>query len=151
MQKNLVKILLSILALSCVFYFYKKLGKTTPKPIPEVTISNQLPEDFHKFYNNFHTDSVFQMDHIVFPLKGQTPSQDTIKLLEDIFWQQSNWIIHRPFDSQSGTFIREFTNINGIVSEHISANGGILSLEKRYAKLNNIWHLIYYQEMVFRG
>jgi len=29
-----------------------------------------LPDDFKKFYEKFHTDSSYQMKHIIFPLEG---------------------------------------------------------------------------------
>ena len=117
----------------------------------DVVYENSLPEDFHKFYNQYHTDSLFQLEHTVFPLKGLARSADTTKVAEEIFWERENWIQHKPFNDQNGTFERTFTNIGGIISEQITANEGLFSLEKRYAKLSGEWHLIYYQELLMHG
>ncbi|MDF1698944.1 MAG: hypothetical protein P1U56_24025 [Saprospiraceae bacterium] len=112
---------------------------------------NSLPDDFYPFYDKFHTDSLFQVEHILFPLQGISKSSDSTKIGEKTEWKLENWVLHRPFNSQEGTFKREFTNIGGIITETISANGGLFSLEKRYVKLNNEWHLIYYQELLMHS
>jgi len=47
----------------------------------------------------------------------------------------------------NGTYIREFIDIPGIVSERISDESGQYSMERRFGKLSSGWHLIYYREM----
>ncbi len=155
MQKNIFKILILFTALICVFFFFKKI-QSNSKDIPDVLVNedlyeSSLPNDFHTFYNQYHTDSLFQMERTVFPLKGLAKSTDSTKIAEEIMWQKNNWILHRPYDSQNGTFERTFTNIEGIISEKISANNGFFTLEKRYVKLSGEWHLIFYQELLMRG
>lgn len=154
MQKNVIKFIALFVALVCVFYFARKMQQ--PKieqavTTEEVQYETSLPDDFHTFYDQFHTDSVFQMNRIIFPLKGMAKSADSTKIAEEIMWEKSDWILHKPYDNHNGTFERVFTNINGIVSEQITAQGGLFSLEKRYAKLDDEWHLIYYQELLMHG
>lgn len=156
MQKNLFRIILALLVLSSVFIFLKKINSNNPQETDrsvseEVVYENRLPDDFHDFYNQFHTDSIFQMSRIVFPLKGIAQSDDTTKVIENISWLEDEWILHRPFDDQGGTFEREFINTANIITEKISANGGLFALEKRYAKLGGKWHLIFYQELLMLG
>jgi hypothetical protein len=155
MQKSLIKYLALLVALVCVFYFFKKIQvKPTVDEVAVVPEDNKalsLPEDFHDFYNKYHTDSTFQMSRTIFPLKGIAKSSDTSKIAENILWQKDEWRLHKPFDNQGGTFERTFTNINGLITETISANGGLFTLEKRYAKLGGDWHLIYYQELLMNG
>ena len=155
MQKNLIKYLALLIALICVFYFYKKIQTNVDNNarefVEEEIYESSLPDDFHIFYDKFHSDSSFQMNRILFPLKGQTKAIDSTKIAQEIFWQQNQWILHKPFDSQHGTFERIFTNIGGIITETISANEGLFTLEKRYAKLSGDWHLIYYQELLMNG
>lgn len=117
----------------------------------ELVYENSLPDDFHKFYDLYHTDSIFQLEHTIFPLKGLARSADTTKIAEEVLWQKEDWIQHKPFNDQNGTFERTFTNIGGIITEYISANEGLFSLEKRYAKLGEDWFLIYYQELLMHG
>lgn len=155
MQKNIFKLLALLIALICVFLFIKKIQNPNTE-IPDVIVNeevyeNSLPDDFHTFYDHFHTDSTFQLERTQFPLSGLAKSTDSTKVAEEIKWQKNDWIIHRPFDNQNGTFERVFTNIGGIISEQISANNGLFTLEKRYAKLSGEWHLIYYQELLMHG
>lgn len=154
MQKNLFRVILVLLVLSAVFLFLKKINSKTLPSEDTITLEaaeNQLPEDFHTFYNQFHTDSSFQLSRIVFPLKGLAQSSDSTKVVDETLWLKDDWVLHRPFNDQGGTFIREFTNTANIISETISANGGLFTLEKRYAKLSGEWHLIFYQELVMLG
>ncbi|MEE9439932.1 MAG: hypothetical protein V3V14_13075 [Saprospiraceae bacterium] len=122
-----------------------------PTDIPKVEQGKRtLPSDFYSFYDNFHSDSIFQLDHILFPLQGMGANIDSAGIYPKT-WQQETWKLHRAFNNQAGTFERSFTNVNGIITEFISANGGLFSMEKRYTKLNNSWHLIYYKELTMNG
>ena len=115
------------------------------------TSEKSLPADFYGFYDQFHTDSLFQMSHIVFPLSGVTQEGDTLLTLVATQWLENDWTLHKPFDNHGGTFERNFTNNKGIITETIIGNGGMFSLEKRYSKLAGEWHLIWYQGLVMHG
>ena len=155
MQKNIFKFLALFLTLIIVFFFLRKFqnkaNNLSEIQVEDIAYEATLPEDFHKFYDKFHTDSIFQLERTVFPLKGMAKASDSTMVAEEIMWQKVNWKRHKPFNDQNGTFERVFTNIGGIISEQISANKGLFSLEKRYAKLNGGWHLIYYQELLMNG
>ena len=143
-----------LVALSCAFLFYKKI--TIDQPITEVVTNethseNSLPDDFHTFYDRFHTDSIFQMDRVMFPLAGVVQEGDSLLTLVEKQWLKKEWKIHKPFDNHGGTFERTFTNTGGIITETIVGNGGMFSLEKRYSKLAGDWYLIYYQGFVMHG
>lgn len=155
MQKNLTKYIALFVALICVFYFFKKIQvrdqSVASEFIGEEIYDSSLPADFYDFYDQYHTDSTFQMNRTIFPLKGLAKAIDTTNVAQEVLWQRDQWILHRPFDNHDGTFERTFTNIGGIITETISANQGLFSLEKRYAKLSGDWHLIYYQELLMNG
>lgn len=143
-----------LVALSCAFLFYKKI--TIDHPMTEVVEDEihseySLPDDFHTFYDRFHSDSIFQMDRVIFPLAGVVQEGDTLLTLVEKQWLKKEWKIHKPFDNHGGTFERAFTNTKGIITETIIGNGGMFSLEKRYSKLAGDWHLIYYQGLVMHG
>lgn len=107
-----------------------------------------LSEDFESFYEKFHTDTVFQMRSIIFPLEGMpTRADSTIIIPPDFRWQKKNWLVHKPFDDMNGTFSRSFLNFNSIIIEKISDNSGLYTMERRFAKLGGEWHLIYYKEL----
>ncbi len=155
MQKNIIKLVVLFLAFICIFYFYKKIQNPENGSLNdsknEAVYETTLPEDFYTFYDQYHTDSLFQLERTVFPLKGLAKSTDSTRIAEEILWQKNDWILHKPFDDHNGTFQRAFTNMSGIISEQIAAGNGLFTIEKRYAKLGGEWHLIYYQELIMNG
>jgi len=162
MLKNVLKYIAFFIAILAIIYFFKKTQShsteanvvTESQEVTaedEVSYENTLPDDFYPFYDRFHTDSLFQLERIIFPLKGIAKSSDSTRIAEETLWQKESWVQHKPFNSHEGTFERVFTNIGGIISEQISANDGLFTLEKRYAKLSDEWHLIYYQELLMNG
>ena len=155
MLKSAVKFILLFIAFLCIFYVGRKVfldKKSVPEAIEAnpVEAEQSLPKDFHTFYDQFHTDSLFQMERIVFPLKGIGKLSDTSSIAQEIMWQREDWVLHKPFN-RDGSFERVFTNISGIITEYISSTNGMFSMEKRYAKLGGEWHLIYYQELLMTG
>lgn len=108
----------------------------------------EIAEDFLKFYEDFHTDTVFQMNHIMFPLAGQPNEVGDGFTLEGPFtWEKEYWVLHRPFDDMGGTFERGFDEFSGIITEIIKSRDGQFSMIRRFSKINNEWMLIYYKEM----
>ena len=110
----------------------------------------ELPADFVAFFDQFHADSAYQFDHIIFPLEGlpATLDIDTLPALERYFWQRSDWRIHRPFADPSGEFENWFEKKDDRIIEHwIHMKGTAMYLYRRFAKLDNDWFLIYYQDM----
>lgn len=105
-------------------------------------------DDFMTFYDRFGTDSLFQVQHIIFPLEGMKSVTDTIEIVNpDFRWQREDWVVHGPFDDMDGTFVREFIAAKDIVVENIHDNSGTFSMERRFAKMSSGWNLIYYREM----
>jgi hypothetical protein len=104
-------------------------------------IKEELPESFLEFYDRFHKDSLFQLQHIVFPLEGRRP--DSTNILQ---WNKDEWVIHRPFDNM-GVFKREIFSLKDIVIEKIKDQSGQYSMERRWNKFGNDWYLIYYEDM----
>ena len=103
-----------------------------------------IPEDFYSFYDRFHTDSLFQMDHILFPLAG-VPAEVELRN-EDWTWNRESWMMHHTFDDK-GTFNRNWYAINSVIIEKISDSSGRFTMERRWTKMGSEWTLIYYKEM----
>lgn len=119
--------------------------KQSPDPN---TLAAYETEEFLSFYDRFANDSVFQLEHVVFPLEGMKSVTDSTEVVPaDFKWQKEGWVIHKPFDDMDGTFSREFLDIKGIVIEFISDNTGQFTMERRFGKLSSGWHMIYYREM----
>jgi len=125
--------------------------KTDKAPTEETTPPDaELPADFVAFFDRFHSDSAFQVDHIIFPLEGlpATLDVDTLPAGERYFWQRSDWRLHRPFADPSGEFENWFEKKDDRIIEHwIHMKGTAMYLYRRFAKLDNDWFLIYYQDM----
>ncbi len=96
----------------------------------------EIPEAFIEFYEKFHTDSIYQMNHIIFPL-AETANGSK--------WQKENWTLHKPFNSLDGEFNRQFDNLSGIIIEIMWDKSGTVSIERRYSEMDDEYHLIFYK------
>ena len=134
-RSNILLVLLSLLLFAC---------KEKVEEIPKT----EIPEDFVEFYNKFHTDTLFQVEHIHFPLEGMpalAPGSDLEGF--SFWWERVGWKMHKPFDDNGGTFTRTFSNFAGIITEQISDNSGQFTMMRRFSKMDGEWTLIYYKEM----
>jgi hypothetical protein len=113
--------------------------QTTNKPQDD-----SLPADFIEFYNKFHLDSLYQMEHIVFPLKGVPDHADPEDIKENEFYFTADqWIIHRKFDPSKNKI--EYLILNPIIiEERIIEKEHQLMVIRRFAKTSGGWNLIYY-------
>jgi len=137
------------LSLVCFFIFHLQACKNKEKPNDdEPKVPTYDTPEFKDFYEKFSSDSIFQLDHTVFPLEGMKRLEDSLdEPNTDFRWQKENWVLHKPYDDMDGTFSREMLDLNGLVIERISDPSGKYSMERRFGKLSSGWHLIYYREM----
>jgi len=142
MNRKLVITGLGILGLLLLFYLrgcnnQPTLSGTQQNTKKESSLNGaiEIPETFPEFYQTFHTDSLYQMSHILWPLKQQVDGSP---------WSQSDWELHGPFDNSSGEFTRDLDNFAGIITETISHNQGYFHMIRRFSQMNGEWYLIYY-------
>jgi len=112
----------------------------------------QVPADFWAFYRRFHTDSLFQMKHISWPLPGQSTeaSPEGGLRIKPVYWEKEHWRLQRLVDFDSGEFQQELRAIEGrYVVEIISyAKAPQYGLERRFMRLeDDSWELVYYADM----
>lgn len=120
--------------------------KQTPKT-EQVEIPLYETQEFQDFYQRFGKDSVFQMEHIVFPLEGlKSPTDSTIVDPDTFRWNADDWVLHGPYDDATD-YSREFIAVGGIVFEKIADPTATFTMERRFAKLSSGWNLIYYREL----
>lgn len=153
-----MRYLLFLLA-GVVFFSCQNASKpaTAAAPIsdaqnPLATTSGEpLPQGFVEFYEKFHTDSVFQMQRIQFPLKGEEVVEvnDSTRALAPMTWTAENWALHRTPDLQGDIFKRTFTTLGeDMVIEVISNENLGLRQERRFARVaGDDWTLIYFFKM----
>ena len=111
----------------------------------------QLPAGFMDFYDKFHTDSLFQVAHIAWPLQGETTEQvDSTRARRKLVqWEPAKWRMHRKVDFSTGEFKQEWEMMGSdLVIEFISYRAANFGLERRFVKREDgDWELIYYADM----
>ncbi len=131
-QFKFLLVFFTLLALSSC---KEKSNEVTNQEILDPSVV-EIPEDFPPFYNTFHIDPEYQLNHIVFPLAGKSETEK---------WTLEEWEIHRPF-TENGEFKRDYENFAGIITETIIDNNGMFYFIRRFSKINEEWQLIYYHQ-----
>lgn len=109
-------------------------------PIPNVN-------GFNSFYELFHTDSLYQVQHTQFPLAGMPEQNDTTQYANGFKWQKQNWIMHRSFNEKDSLFRREYAYLDStLIIENIYHLLSPMRMERRFS-YNTEWQLIYYSPM----
>ena len=127
-------LLLMIVLMSCGSC--KQNNSESSIAIDDSIITNDVPSDFLDFYMKFHSESTFQIAHIVFPLAEKKDGSH---------WQKEDWQLHKPFDDSDGQFQRQFTNVGGLILEVISDGTGMFTIERRFASSGDSYNLIFYR------
>jgi len=136
MKNNILYLLLLTGLLAC---------KPNTAPKEEVALPTSMPEGFSDFYQRFLTDSLYQMEHILFPLQGLPDRADSSTLASKKYqWQQESWRMHHPIESASGFSINIKPVTDTYVLEDIRHESGRYGMERRYAYMDDGWYLIYY-------
>jgi hypothetical protein len=148
MKKYLIVI---IIALVVVFAALKLRKAFQGEPSGQGTAMQQeLPEDFQKFYQSFHQDSLFQISHIRFPLAG-LPAMAAEELIYEgkYFYEKENWKLHRPFNLSDATYRQQFKIVDPdyLIIERIVEKKSGMGIERRFLKEEDRWLLIYYSAM----
>ena len=136
-------------------FFACKQPATAPQVESIATSDTQMPADFSAFYDKFHSDSLYQIAHISWPLQGDKSEQidSTHYQKKETTWEQGNWRMHRPVDYRSGDYKRQVQMLgDGLLIEYITITAGGYGIERRFAKQpDGEWNLIYYSDMQERG
>lgn len=136
-----------LFALGLLFFF--SCGNKTKQvdPIPPTTVNSAegLPKEFKDFYQQFHKDSVFQLERITFPLEG-IPNYIDSSFSGTHYWKKRDWIMHKPFDPAFSGFERTFS-YNEYMVEEIIKDGNHFGTMRRFYKMDDDWMLIYYAGM----
>lgn len=114
---------------------------------PTIEEEPVIPADFRAFYDKFHTDTNYQKEHITFPLSGLPANADTLSY-NDFRWNAENWKWHRNIDPSLTGYDREWQMVTDeMVIETIIQQTSRIGMERRFAKMDNGWMLIYYAGM----
>jgi hypothetical protein len=134
--------------------FYCKKSEPGTNLNPQNTVSRNpqfdlLPESFKKFYQQFHSDSLFQINHIVFPLEGLPDHADPEYIEnEPFFWTQDQWLFQSGIHINEEAFSTQYSNLADVlIEEKITDKKNGLVLIRRFANASGGWRLIYYAGM----
>lgn len=115
------------------------------KPLPNP------PEDFLKFYHQFHTDSLYQMAHIQWPLAGDIEvGEGSNRKVQVNAWSPEDWRMHQLVDFSARTdFKRDFEIVgDALIIEKIYAPSANMGQERRFFKEENgEWMLLHFSDM----
>lgn len=111
----------------------------------QLQVPEELPQSFADFYDRFLTDSIYQMEHILFPLQGLPDKADSATIAGNSFrWQLEDWKLHGPISANSDFSVTFRPLSETIIQENIRHESGVYAMERRYAEFDDGWYLIYY-------
>ena len=109
------------------------------------TVNSGVP-NFDEFYQKFHSDSIYQLNHIVFPLEGMPGQAGEQEYTNPNFrWQKEDWVIHKGFQNINDEFSLEFRPIDEtLMIEVIRHKASNYIMKRHFAYMDDGWYLIYY-------
>ncbi len=146
-QKKHIGILLSIFFLLTLIPSCRNTSSSAKDSPPSMQEQNTLPQDFISFYDKFHTDSLYQLNHIVWPLRGiPRVTNQSVEELQKFEWKKKDWVLHSKPDPADKELIIEYDlSVPNIITENIHFRNTELRMMRRFAKSNKgEWFLIYY-------
>ena len=107
---------------------------------------NEISKDFLDFYTRFHEDSLFQIEHITFPLEGLPINADTLTMkMQEFRWTKEEWRMHKLPDEQNIDMDKKWVKLkDGLIVEMIQLNESKMAMQRRFAKTSRGWAMIYY-------
>jgi hypothetical protein len=115
-------------------------------------------ERFESFYERFHSDSVFQISRVSFPLFGFTNDKECLAVrflekdtivngeLANLVWLKEQWQLHKPF-ADSATFTRKIVWVDSSdVLESIFIPDSDFLIKRKFRRDFGKWHLVFYYE-----
>lgn len=142
---------MTVIILSLLFSVIScKQNKDTKLSTSNLASATELPYGFEEFYQQFQEDTAFQLRHIIFPLEGMIYDEIQNEMVKHKF-NKEDWVFHRAFNDQNGSFVQNFSVFGDIVTEHtMDTHGAKMEMVRRFAVIDDEWHLIYYKPMGFQ-
>jgi len=106
-------------------------------------------KDFRTFFDRFHSDSLYQIQHLANPVLGIPSMVKDESLLDGSYvWPRESWVMHKPFNNIGDEYSRNYIVVdkNNII-ENIKHNVSNFGMERRFTKKNGEWYLNYYAGM----
>jgi hypothetical protein len=97
-------------------------------------------EDFDKFYDKFHKDSLFQVSRTKFPLGGMS-----IEGVKKTQWTRENLPLMKAkiYEIDTTHYKVAFKRTEKTFTQKVWVEGSEFSSECRFKLINNKWYLVY--------
>lgn len=143
------KLVFLLVAVLVVVQCNRKANPVAEKPVKQATkpavttVSSKKTENFDNFYKRFHTDSLFQISRVQFPLRGQR-----INLKGTSSWKKEKWLMIKGTASEvdRNEFNVKTTRKPDSYFEGIYCKNCGFSFEMEYKLVNGKWYLVYLKE-----
>ena len=145
-RKCIFIVLLALLWVQCNRKAHPVENRPEIKPANQRNSNNKTAvktENFDNFYQRFHSDSVFQISRVQFPLKGQK-----IEMEGTTSWKKEKWQMIKAWASEIDrkTYNVKTSKKEDSYFEGIYCKNCIFSFEMEYRLINGKWYLVYLME-----
>ena len=109
------------------------------------SMSSNRSENFEEFNRQFHSDSIFQLSRIKFPIEGKL-----IDGFKEQNWTSKNWELMKiPVLEKSSlpNYKHSIRKTNGVVIEKFWIDNSDFLVERRFKRIDGKWFLIYYNDV----
>lgn len=145
MLSKKIKLIFLLVTCAAVLFVVKQINLTNEEPDKQATKSQKLPKGFLQFYDTFHQDSSFQLQHILFPLQGH--QTDSLGNTHPNTWQPDSWKQHRPISFLGTTYQQVFEVVPGFITDIIYSEQYSLTMIRRFVETGDTYMLVYYKEL----
>lgn len=144
-----VKYSKQIIFIACAFLFIacnkNKTEENSTLEIQSKKLENKAVESFDKFNVQFHSDSIFQISRVDFPIDGTH-----ISGFEHYNWTKKNWQFLRIPVSEKNQFEEyqhSLVKTDSLITEKFWIPDSGFEVERTFKLINNKWFLIYYNDI----
>ena len=104
------------------------------------SLAIEKTENFDEFYVKFHSDSLFQVQRMVFPLEGGRYDYDTEEK-----WTRENWRMKKVtvYQVDPSEFSVELNKEDTMVFERIYIPNSGFDFQCRYKLIDGKWYMVY--------
>jgi hypothetical protein len=116
-------------------------GCFTTRGCPKINVGKKNSiEDFDKFYNRFHKDTLFQVSRIKFPLGGMF-----VDGFKETQWTKKNLptMKSKIYDIDTMQYKISFKKTEKTFTQKVWVEDSGFSTEFRFEVINNKWYLVY--------
>ena len=145
MLSNITKVLLIILTVSSIGYVFLTHNHNSTVGFQSPEHDQAIPTSFQDFYHEFHTDSLFQLQHVTFPLPGLT--SDSSGTLKHTYWTAESWVLHHRPQLSPNHYHHTFQVTPLRITEIIKTKSYDFSMLRTFTKDHDTYYLSYYKEM----